>query len=403
MKKVCIIAAAYPPNVKGGGEKSTQLLAQGLSDLGNQVTVLTIDNMESDFQDGNVRVRTIRSPNIYWNFKHTQPAVKKLIWHFKENFNPQAKKTLIEQLRLIKPDAVVTSTIENFGNAAWEACHALNIPVAHILRSYYTLCFKGTMFNSEKNCETRCLGCQASSWGRVKSAARVNGLIGISDFILSRHIPYFKNAKPRVIFNPVEVDTPVNQQLDEQQHVFGYLGRIEPEKGVELLLQAFQTLPDEYHLKIAGTGKEDYVQYLREKYPSERIRFLGWVAPEEVYQAVNFVVVPSMWNEPFGRTVIEAYAYGVPVIASSRGGLRELVAEGETGQLFDPGDPDNFRQACLDAVSNQLASSQVSMAVRKYAERFSVDLISAQYDAFVDEMIHDYQLQRQNSAFHREY
>ena len=77
MRKLCIIAAAYPPNIKGGGEKSTQLLANGLAELGNEVTVLTIDKTDSQFMDGAVTVQTIRSPNIYWNFKHRQPAAKK--------------------------------------------------------------------------------------------------------------------------------------------------------------------------------------------------------------------------------------------------------------------------------------------------------------------------------------
>ncbi|MTI62582.1 glycosyltransferase family 4 protein [Methylophaga sp.] len=393
MKKLCIIAAAYPPNVKGGGEKSTQLLAKGLSALGNEVTVLTIDHRDNEFQDDTVRVRTILSPNVYWNFKHSEPAFRKLIWHFRENFNPRAKQIIVEELERIKPEAVITSTIENFGNAAWEACHELNIPVAHILRSYYTLCFKGTMFRDGHNCEQRCHSCRAATFGRVRSAAKVNGLIGISDFILNRHEPYFTQALSQRIFNPVEVETSVNALPEGEQYIFGYLGRIEPEKGVELLLEAFQTLPDDYQIKIAGTGKEDYVKYLRDKYPSERIHFLGWVSPEEVYRSVHFVVVPSMWHEPFGRTVIEAYSHGVPVIASARGGLKELVEEGVTGQLFEPDDPANFRQACQAAVKNQLASRAVSLSVQKYAQRFSVDVISAQYDAFIDAMLNEHATQ----------
>lgn len=398
MKKICIIAAAYPPHIKGGGEKSTQLLARGLAQLGNDVTVLTIDHKEKEFYDENVLVRTIRSPNIYWNFKHNQPAVKKLIWHLKENLNPAGTKMLTTILKQLNPDAVITSTIENFGNCAWEACHKLNIPVAHILRSYYTLCFKGTLFNQGKNCDKRCLSCVVTTAGRCNSAAKVNGLIGISQFILDKHLPYFKHALPTVIFNPVPQETTINDELDSDQHVFGYLGRIEPEKGVELLLAAFQTLPDNYQIKIAGSGKEDYVQYLRQKYPSDRIDFLGWVEAEAVYRTVNFVVVPSMWNEPFGRTVIEAYSYGVPVIASARGGLKELVVEGVTGQLFEPDDVENFRQACLDAVINKLDSRQVSIAVKDYAKRFSVDVISAQYDAFIEQMIDSYDTQKLSQA-----
>lgn len=396
MRKICIIAAAYPPNIKGGGEKSTQLLARGLAALDNDITVLTVDNADSQFMDKNVRVQTIRSPNIYWNFKHNQPPVRKLIWHVKENFNPHAVRTLVAKLEAINPDAAITSTIENFGNAAWEACHQLNIPVAHILRSYYTLCFKGTMFRNGENCQGRCLSCQAATFGRARSAAKVNGLIGISDFILQKHIPYFSNARTAVIFNPVDATAVFNEETEASEKIFGYLGRIEPEKGVELLLQAFQTLPDDYQLIIAGTGKEEYVAYLKHKYPSERIQFLGWVAPDDVYRAVNFVIVPSMWNEPFGRTVIEAYSHGVAVIASARGGLQELIVEGETGQLFEPDDPKNVAAACLAAVENHLASPQVSLNLKQYADRFSVSNIAVQYDVFINLMIDEYN--RKNRA-----
>ncbi|WP_297813168.1 glycosyltransferase family 4 protein [uncultured Methylophaga sp.] len=387
MKKLCIIAAAYPPNIKGGGEKSTQLLAQGLSYLGNEVTVLTVDHKVHQFRDGEVLVKAIRTPNIYWNFKHSQPPVRKLIWHFKENVNPRAVRSLLAELETIQPDAVLTSTIENFGNSVWVACHQLNIPVAHILRSYYTLCFKGTMFRQGQNCKSRCLSCRTGTIGRARSAARVNGLIGISDFILQKHRPYFSNALKTVIFNPVEAPPDVNIDDESASRRFAYLGRIEPEKGVELLLQAFQSLPDDYELKIAGTGKEDYVQHLKQKYPSARIQFLGWVAAEDVYREVDFVIVPSMWNEPFGRTVIEAYSHGRAVIASARGGLKELVKEGETGQLFEPDDPEKVRAACLAAVANQLASRSVRLKLQQHAERFSVSTIAAQYDAFIEQMI----------------
>jgi glycosyltransferase involved in cell wall biosynthesis len=60
------------------------------------------------------------------------------------------------------------------------------------------------------------------------------------------------------------------------------------------------------------------------------------VSPDRLLAEIDVLVVPSIWHEPLGRVVLEAYAFGVPVIATCLGGTPEIVDDGETGLLFDP-------------------------------------------------------------------
>ena len=64
-------------------------------------------------------------------------------------------------------------------------------------------------------------------------------------------------------------------------------------------------------------------------------RFLGWIEPSKAYKQADIVIVPSLWEEPFGRTAIEAMSYGIPVIASNIGGLKNIVIDGKTGYLIE--------------------------------------------------------------------
>lgn len=390
MKKILITCAGYPPDIKGGGEKSTQLIAQALSALGHEVTVLTCaaspgERMDSD---GKTRVIAIASPNIYWNFSGEHSAVEKLIWHFKDNYNEQAVEQVEKALRDLRPDVVLTSTIENFGPAVWIACSRQDVPVVHVLRSYYLRCFKGTMYANGRNCTSPCAKCRTLTLGRRRATRYVQGVIGISRYILEAHDSLFQSSLKQVIHNPVRIQNELTPLQDGNDGVvFGYLGRIEPEKGIDELLASFSTLPDSCSLVIAGSGQPEYVAYIRDKYRSERIRFLGWVDAAEVYRQIDYVIVPSVWNEPFGRIVVEAYSHGVPVIAAARGGLTELVEEGLTGTLYDADEPGALPAAFLRILEQHDQRSRMREAAFSKAMEFSQSSVGLRYSNFLSQVI----------------
>jgi glycosyltransferase involved in cell wall biosynthesis len=215
----------------------------------------------------------------------------------------------------------------------------------------------------------------------------VGGLVGISRFILDQHSNLFPQARKIVIPNAVHAVVSLHSQRSHSKPVtFGYLGRLEPEKGVREILEAFQQLPDYCHLIVAGAGGEAYEAALKAQFASSRIRFLGWVSADSVYGDIDFAVIPSLWNEPFGRVVIEAYSHGVPVIAAARGGLSELVDQ-RTGYLFDPDVRGDLDHVCLQAAHSMQSYELMVQAARSAAQRYSPPALAQQYDQFFTDLL----------------
>lgn len=149
---------------------------------------------------------------------------------------------------------------------------------------------------------------------------------------------------------------------------FGFLGTLARHKGVHVLVEAFNRLPDEAALTIYGseTAFPDYVAQLKALAAHPHIRFGGALDHRYVGTALrqlDCLVVPSIWYENSPMVIQEAYAVGVPVVASRLGALAEKVRDGETGRLFAPGDSyDLARVLCgLIAQPEQLAALRANI------------------------------------------
>jgi glycosyltransferase involved in cell wall biosynthesis len=119
-----------------------------------------------------------------------------------------------------------------------------------------------------------------------------------------------------------------------------YVGRLTEEKGVRSLLNAWRDVSQSTCLKIIGDGPlESVVREASQK--DSRIEFLGRKSLSDVCQYLGdaaFLIFPSEWYEPFGRTIVEAYSKGTPVIAASTPPMKAMVEDGVTGLLYNPGD-----------------------------------------------------------------
>jgi len=138
----------------------------------------------------------------------------------------------------------------------------------------------------------------------------------------------------RVLVRPNFVDFAVPQPAPREGLLF--VGRLSIEKGVATLAEAMALLSDA-RLRVAGDGPE---AGLLDGMAS--VAKLGSLPGEAVRQEMSraaALVVPSICYENFPRTLVEAFACGLPVIASRIGALAELVRDGETGLLFEPGNP----------------------------------------------------------------
>lgn len=272
-----------------------------------------------------------------------------------------------------KPDLVSFQNLKGFSAAAMYAARKRRLPSVQTLRDYYSACPRSTMFRNGVNCPAQCSDCRILSWPRKKLSRNLDAVVGISRSILDRIVDqgYFGCVPRREVIYNATADRPPRPapraDIPKGQPIrFGYLGRLDPVKGIELLLQALRRVPRKsWRLIIAGSGDPAYEAQVRLAWAwgSDDIVFLGHTTPEEFFPQVDFLVHAALWIEPLGRALQEALAYGVPVVGPDVGGPTEIVQPGKTGYLFANGDVD-----ALTAVLNHIVAADVS-ATSYFAER----------------------------------
>jgi glycosyltransferase involved in cell wall biosynthesis len=155
-----------------------------------------------------------------------------------------------------------------------------------------------------------------------------------------------------------------------------FVGRLSEEKGLTVLMRAWKLLSSPSTLLIVGDGpmREEVQRYCRE---NAKIRWLGSRPPGEVASLMStarVLIVPSICYETFGRTVIEAFATGLPVVASALGSLAELVDHGRTGLLFRPGDAEDLAAKIDWALSHPREVAQMRKETRaEYEARYTAE------------------------------
>jgi glycosyltransferase involved in cell wall biosynthesis len=137
--------------------------------------------------------------------------------------------------------------------------------------------------------------------------------------------------------------------VPQDRFVVLYVGRISPEKGPDLLVEAMRRLdPGRFHLVLAGewprgdartSARVVFAESLRSRLAGMPVTVLGHFAPEampEIYRVGDLLVVPSRFEEPFSMVAIEAMASGVPVLALRKGGMKEYMVHAENALLLPP-------------------------------------------------------------------
>jgi glycosyltransferase involved in cell wall biosynthesis len=150
-----------------------------------------------------------------------------------------------------------------------------------------------------------------------------------------------------------------------------YVGRLSNEKGIKTLFKAAEEL--EVPVKIAGDGpmKAELMSFVRE-HKISHVTFVGHQSGEDLkqlYKNAAFLVIPSEWYENAPMTILEAYAYGKPVIGSCIGGIPEMIEHERTGMLFRAGDAAELNECIENLWLNKGLCQQMGHAARNKVER----------------------------------
>jgi len=175
------------------------------------------------------------------------------------------------------------------------------------------------------------------------SLSKFDLLIANSKHLKDRYIRFGVLSRNIEVMNPgLDPSLLVSCRHKPTAHVrFGYVGSIIQHKGIHVIIDAIRRIP-EASLKVYGDTEVNEVvkSYAESLKPSKNVHFMGGFDNQDigkVLSGIDVLIVPPLWEEAYGLTVDEAKAAGVPVIASSIGGIPEHLEDGKQGYLFTPG------------------------------------------------------------------
>lgn len=272
-------------------------------------------------------------------------------------------RDLERRVRAFRPHVIhVHNTFPLLSPSIYWAAARAGVPVVQTLHNFRLLCAQAMLLKDGAVCE-RCVGrlpwrgvvgrCYRDS--AAQSAVLVGSLalhralgtyrhkaaryVALTEFCRRKFIEGGLPAE-RIALKPNFVDVRYRPNDDRRGGLF--VGRLAPEKGIGVLAEALSQRPWST-IDVVGNGPE------RSRLEGRRgVRLHGRQEPETIYRRMRraaYLVMPSVWFENFPRTLVEAFASGLPVIASRLGALAELIDDGRTGLLFEPGSaPDLVRR-----------------------------------------------------------
>ncbi len=344
------------------------------------------------------------------------------------DFSPVAKASLplrmiwardaVRDLRALiaaeKPDvAHFHNTHFMISPAAYTACHEAGVPVVQSLYNPRLLCPAATFTRHGNACQD-CLG-KTPPWpgivhacyrdSRLQTAAvaamltihrwrktwtlRVDCYIASTEFYRQKFIAGGLPAHKLVVKPHFVAPDPLPREHEPGDYAL-YVGRLEPVKGVRVLLAAWEqagAIP----LKIRGEGPLEGEVTARAA-ALGTVEVVGRLSSEALMQLVKgarFLVWPSLgYYETFGLVAVEAFACGVPVIASRAGVMAEIVTDGATGLHFTAGDPADLAAKVRWAWDHPAEMAAMGRAARReYEQKYTAERNYAQ-------LLHIYEMVR---------
>jgi glycosyltransferase involved in cell wall biosynthesis len=310
-------------------------------------------------------------------------------------YSTDARRRLRQVIAAFRPDVAHVRNIYHHLSPSilWEL-KAQGVPVLYHLNDFKLLCPTYNLVSKGQVCE-RCRGgkfwhvlpegCYTGPPGSALLLMAeayfhrwlgtyhkcVNQFLAPSRFVKAKLVQNGFNAEKIAVlphFQKLPAQSPPNSSADAP---ILYFGRLSPEKGVADLLLAMKHL-QQVRLQIAGDGPQRLeLENLARDLCLKNVEFTGHVGGKVLEQMIassRFTVLPSRAYETLGKTILESYAWGRPVIASDLGSRRELVDQGETGLLFPSGNVEQLEKAISFLVERPELTAQMGISGRRFVE-----------------------------------
>jgi glycosyltransferase involved in cell wall biosynthesis len=365
---------------------------------------------EDAVADAEAALLTSRGHEVYRFSRHNDEvgAMHRAQLAMQTVWSAPSAKTLRSLVDSFRPDVVhAHNTFPLISPSAYWAAAAAHVPVVQTLHNFRLLCPQAMFLREGRVCED-CLG--RTPWrGAVRACyrgSRAQSTVLATSTILHRAVGTYRNKVTRYIaLNEfcrgkfIEGGLPAERIVVKPNFVqaaapssharegFLFVGRLSAEKGISVLAQASARLPDTT-IRVAGTGPESPAVS-----QCAGMQSLGALKVDEVraeMQRACALLVPSIWYETFGLVVVEAFACGLPVIASRIGVLPGLVEDGVTGLLFEPGNAQDLAHKMAWAAAHPEEMALMGRRARaRYEAEFTPDRNYAQLISIYQDAIHE--------------
>lgn len=335
--RILMVSKLWPPRAVGGAERYAAALAERLEDAGHEVGVVTF-GVSGDRVVASVPSRGV-DPERWWE----SSTLARRRSHLVDLWNPDTRRVLRDATAAFWPDVVHSHAVAAMSVAALLA----DAPRVHTVHDHWLLCWRGYPIRDGELCRSTCAACVPYALSRRTILQRRPPLfVAPADDVRRAHTD--KGWDPnrwRVVRHPVDpppvpaaARPPASPPLR-----LGFIGQLSREKGLDLLLDAVDSLTAGTELVVAGEGVLDD-QARSHALVEHRGRVAG-EAKERFFADIDALVVPSRVPEVAPLVIDEATVRRVPVIGSRRGGIPEYVPDVCRSLLFDPDRPGDLAAA----------------------------------------------------------
>ncbi|EWT02858.1 hypothetical protein N865_03070 [Intrasporangium oryzae NRRL B-24470] len=392
-RRIALVSSSYRPH-PGGVEEHVRHVARELQRAGHEVVVWTVDRGEhlgTRSVDG-IEVRYLPTP---------LPARTPRALVSYAARSPRAWAAWFRAYREFRPDVL---HVQCFGPNGLYA-----LALHHLTRTPLVVSSHGETFGDDHDVFAESDLLRA---GLRHALTRAAAVTGCSSYVLDDLRDRFGLADGLVVPNGIELDevvrpvrpdwwprgaavgTPVgtgSTARDGAPHVVLGVGRVEHNKGFDLLLRAAADLPATTHVVVGGEGSQrQALQTLAADLGlSERVHFPGRLSRAEVAGAMaqaDVLAVPSR-REAFGIVALEAWRGGTPLVMTSRGGARDFVHDGVDGLLVDPTDVPALTRAIREVLSDPGRGQGLSEAGRRSVTAYTWDRVARDYEGIYDTVL----------------
>jgi glycosyltransferase involved in cell wall biosynthesis len=322
-------------------------------------------------------------------------------------WSPRGRKAVLRAVKYFRPDVIhIHNTFPLLSPSVFYAAAAIDSKPAVVMtaHNYRMFCAAGNCMRKGVLC-TKCIDSGNSRYAIFNSCYRggrlssipVAAMIGLHNALgtyrrrvdamavqteFQREILLKTGFSPKkIVVIPHCVIPPLKPlPWEERENRVAFIGRLSPEKGLDMLLHAWGKINrDDFELIIIGAGKQEaqYRAFCRERGFSDRVRFLGFVSESEKWSQLSkckLLVMPTQWYETFGLVFAEAFSVAVPSLASNLGCVPWVVKNGVEGVLVEPTDLNQWTGSLQRLLSNEsILKSMSERCYARYLTEYSAD------------------------------